>query len=333
MNSLLKPASVCRRSVGVLLLAAAIVAVTNGHAIATSTWGEATPAAFASGVQNADSSASFNSVSCASVGNCVAVGRFKNATGGFEAFTMSMVSGVWGEAVPAVFASGVQNATRYDDFSSVSCGSVGNCVAAGMFENAAGWYEAFTMTAVDNTTSSTTTTTAAAPTTTIAAATTVAPTTTVAAATTVAPTTTIAATTTVPLTGSVVLRLPVAKTPLVVGDSLLAGTEVTATAGGFAAGEYVQLILASTPRVIASGYANAQGVVTLRGTIPANFASGRHTLAVLAPATGTGFKQTVTISDLPLPATGSEVDGLLVVALLAVVVGLVILLRRRRPIS
>jgi len=55
--------------------------------------------------------------------------------------------------------------------------------------------------------------------------------------------------------------------------------------------------------------------------------------AVLAPATGTGFRQSITISDLPLPATGSAVDGLLIGALLAVIVGLVLLLRRRCPIS
>jgi hypothetical protein len=33
-----------------------------------------------------------------------------NLTGDNEAFTMSMVAGVWGQATPAVFANGVQNA-------------------------------------------------------------------------------------------------------------------------------------------------------------------------------------------------------------------------------
>jgi LPXTG-motif cell wall-anchored protein len=121
----------------------------------------------------------------------------------------------------------------------------------------------------------------------------------------------------------------VATTPLVVDDSLSAGSEVTVTVGGFAPGEFVQLIVASTPRVIGSGYADPQGVATLTGTIPADLAPGSHTLAVFAPGRGVGFKQAITVSRLSLPVTGSDQGGILVVALLMICVGAIVVVRRR----
>ena len=268
MTTFLTSSSVLRRSVGALLLVAVIIATTNGQATATTEWGQATPAVFADGVQYATPDTYFNSVSCASAGNCVAAGGFRNLAGGFEAFTM---------------------------------------------------------TAVNNTPAPTTT---VAPSTTVASSTTVAPSTTVASSTTVVSSTTVA-----PPTESVVVALPVATTPLVVSGSLSPGSEVTATVGDFAPGEFVQLIVASTPQVIGSGNADAQGFVTLTGTIPVNLSSGTHTLAVYAPASGTGFKQTITVSSLSLPATGSNYNGVLILALLAVVVGTVVVVRRQRLVA
>lgn len=97
--------------------------------------------------------AALRSVSCASAGNCVAVGQFKRATAGFvlESFTMSLVSGTWENARPAVFAANVQNSTPDARFASVSCASAGDCVAVGKFRAPSVAAEAFTMTAVDNT--------------------------------------------------------------------------------------------------------------------------------------------------------------------------------------
>ena len=324
MTSLLERTSYWRRSAGALLLVAVIVAVTNGHAIATSTWGEATPAAFASGVQNTSPDGFLTSVSCVSVGNCTAVGRFRNAAGDFEAFTMTSTAGVWGQASPAMFAAGVQNTNPFATFNSVSCVSVGNCTAVGRFLNVNNHNEALTMTAVDNSPAPT----SIAPTS--IAPTTIAPTLTVASSssTTAAPTTTVA-----PPAESVILALPVAKTPLVVGGSLSTGTDVTATAGGFAAGEFVQLLVASTPQVIASGNANNQGVVRLSGTIPDDLASGGHTLALFAPGSGTGFRQSITITGVSLPDTGSDSNGPLVVALFAVVAGVAMMVCRRRLVD
>jgi hypothetical protein len=143
----------------------------------------------------------------------------------------------------------------------------------------------------------TTTTTTAAPATTTAPATTAAP---VAGA----PTTT---TTTLPAPAlAVVQALPTASTPIVTDTSISTGEVITVSFGGFTPFEYVQLIVASTPQVIGSGYANAQGVVTISGNLPASLTSGNHTLAVYAPVSGVGFSQPITVSQPTLPATGSD---------------------------
>jgi LPXTG-motif cell wall-anchored protein len=181
----------------------------------------------------------------------------------------------------------------------------------------------------------TTTTTEAPPTTTEAPTTTTEapPTTTEAPTTTVVRTaTTIAGTSTTvaPPVESVVVALPVANTPLISDTSLSAGTEVSVTYGGFAPGEFVQLIVASTPQVIGSGYANAQGVVNLSGTIPASLSSGNHTLAVYAPESGTGFKQPITVAGLTLPATGSSHRLWPNLMMLLGGLALVVISRRRR---
>ncbi len=58
----------------------------------------------------------------------------------------------WGEATRAEFAaSSPQNTNPNAYFSSVSCASAGNCTAAGVFKNAAGNFEAFTMTSTAGT--------------------------------------------------------------------------------------------------------------------------------------------------------------------------------------
>jgi hypothetical protein len=141
-------------------------------------------------------------------------------------------------------------------------------------------------------------------------------------------TSTTTSTTVAPPSESVVVGLPRAETPLVPNNSLSTGGEITVTFGGFTPFEFVQLIIASTPQVIGSGYANAQGFVTISGNLPTTLGSGSHTLAVYAPVSGVGFSQPITVSQPSLPATGSnDQHRLLVVALMLLVGGL--LMRRR----
>ena len=173
-------------------------------------------------------------------------------------------------------------------------------------------------------TSTTTTTVPATTTTTVQATTTTTPavTTTVPATTTTVPATT---TTVPPPALATVQALPVAPTPIVADATISTGEEITVSFGGFTPFEFVQLIVASTPQVIGSGYANAQGVVTLSGNLPSTLASGNHTLAVFAPVSGIGFTQPITVSQPLLPATGSDgQNNLFVIAMLLFVLGIVV---------
>jgi len=154
------------------------------------------------------------------------------------------------------------------------------------------------------------------------ATTTIPVTTTVPATTTTAPATT---TTVPPPALATVQALPVAPTPIIADATISTGEEITVSFGGFTPFEFVQLIVASTPQVIGSGYADAQGVVTLRGNLPSNLASGNHTLAVFAPVSGVGFTQPITVSQPLLPATGSDgQNNLFVIAMLLFVLGIVV---------
>ncbi len=130
---------------------------------------------------------------------------------------------------------------------------------------------------------------------------------------------------------------------------LTAGGSITATYSGFVPFETVQLVVASTPTVIATGTANSTGSVTITGNLPAGLANGAHTLSLFAPVSGLGFKSTITlgttatttttpaVTTVPvsvapntLPATGSDSDQLpFAIGLLALGMALIGFKRRR----
>ena len=133
---------------------------------------------------------------------------------------------------------------------------------------------------------------------------------------------------------SVVLELPVAASPIVADGSVFVSAPITVSFGGFTPFEFVQLIVASTPKVIGSGYADAQGVVTISGTLPADLDAGAHTLAVYAPASGVGFAQPIMVASPTLPSTGSPGGHMgAMVALCALLVGLAALVAGRRRVA
>jgi hypothetical protein len=121
--------------------------MTNGE------WQTARPAEFGEGIQYETPYAGFESVSCATPGNCTAVGYFDSSSGDQEAFTMTMTNGEWQTAQPAEFEDDIQNELAWAWFESVSCASPGNCTAVGGFERNY-TTEAFTMTTGDDTYSS-----------------------------------------------------------------------------------------------------------------------------------------------------------------------------------
>ena len=177
-----------------------------------------------------------------------------------------------------------------------------------------------------------TTTTAPATTTTVPAVTTTAP-----ATTTTAPATTTtvpAVTTTVPAPAeSVILNLPQSPQPLLADTALSVGEQVAIEFDGFVPGEFVQLIVASTPQVIATGFADSLGRVRLTGSLPSELESGQHSLALYAPGSGRGVRQPITVEQVNLPATGmgNNLTAQLLLALLVTTFGLcqVVPMRRR----
>ena len=278
-------------------------------------WGQTQEVSFPAAAQNSVSTV-LNRVSCGSAGSCTATGYFQNTDGANEAFTTTSVGGVWSTARPVVYATGSGTSRRPGSIKAVSCVSGGLCSAGGRFTLSSGNDEIFVMSS-----------NVAPPTTTTLPATTV-PATTVPSSSTVAPTTTLP-----PPALDTVRALPPAPTPIVADNSIDTGETITVSFGGFTPFEYVQLVVASTPQVIGSGYANAQGVVTLTGNLPTNLTTGTHTLAVYAPGSGIGFTQPITVTALTLPTTGSSRgDGGAQVALWVLVagIGIAIVIARRR---
>ena len=132
---------------------------------------------------------------------------------------------------------------------------------------------------------------------------------------------------------------------------LTAGGSITATYSGFVPFETVQLVVASTPTVIATGTANSTGSVTITGNLPAGLANGAHTLSLFAPVSGLGFKSAITVgatetttttpavTTVPvtvaantLPATGSD-SNQMPFALGIIALGLALIGFKRRRVA
>ena len=291
-------------------------------------------------------------MSCATTTRCLLVGDFMYEMPKTESYV-----GVWdGTTWTRLTSSSGAGGSRIND---MNCPTVSQCLAVGSSKatsgmmdpsSAAAWFirDAAVAAAPSAGSASTTTTvpTSTTPTTispTTTTATTVAPTTTT-TSTTIKPTVntpststpvanavTAVTTTTLPAPAlSIVKALPKASKPIVAEASIATTEAITVSFGGFTPFEYVQLIVASTPKVIGSGYANAQGVVTITGTLPNSLSTGVHTLAVYAPKSGIGFSQAITVSQAILPATGLDVLSLLVLVTVILLVGFLSLWQARR---
>ncbi len=287
-------------------------------------WQTAELVAFPAGVRNSSTNDEPKDIDCASAGYCTAVGDFYNAIGDTSAFTVELVDGTWGVAQSMTMPAGTQGANPYQYLISVSCPTAGNCTAAGTASDLTTPDQAYTLSSTFIPPAPPTTTAAPQP---VFVAPTIAPTTTSTPSRTEPPATTVPA----PAL-SVVRELPVAATPIVANPTLAVGGEVAVTFGGFTPFEFVQLIVASTPQVIGSGYADAQGVVTISGNLPTGLASGSHTLAVYAPESGVGFSQPIRVTAPRLPVTGSDDPTSLYVMALTLLVG-GLLIRRVRVIA
>lgn len=89
-----------------------------------------------------NSSSEALSVSCPSVGNCTVVGWYREASNQRQAFVEDEVNGRWGlfQDLPDIARL---NTGQFAELNSVSCGSPGNCTAAGEFTTPGGTSHAF----------------------------------------------------------------------------------------------------------------------------------------------------------------------------------------------
>jgi hypothetical protein len=113
----------------------------------------------------------------------------------------------------------------------------------------------------------------------------------------------------------------------------ISGKTTRITYSGFLPYEWVEISIASTPRLLASAQADAEGAISVEITLPEDLA-GEHTLSVFAPISERGGKQMITLVPAPvvnqilgsIPATGSNAT-LLPLAILFI--GLGLLIKRR----
>jgi hypothetical protein len=104
-------------------------------------WGTAEEVPGIAGL-NAGGLAEFNSVSCASAGNCGAGGDYTDGPGNFQAFVVSETNGTWGTAEEVPGTAGL-NAGGDASVTSVSCASAGKCSAGGDYTDGSGKFQAF----------------------------------------------------------------------------------------------------------------------------------------------------------------------------------------------
>jgi hypothetical protein len=118
----------------------------------------------------------------------------------------------------------------------------------------------------------------------------------------------------------------------------VAGDSQTISVPGFVPGEHVQLLLASTPRLLASTTADANGVATFTFVFPRDV-EGFHTLAIFAPVSARGMRQAIFIHPIgtviglgELPKTGATLQLWLpcVIAMLGLLLAAISENRRRK---
>ena len=115
-----------------------VVSQANGH------WGKAIEVP-GLGALNGGLSASVRSVSCASAGNCSAVGTYTDSSNHFhtQGFVVSQSSGRWGKAIE-VPGLGALNIGGTAAVNAVSCASAGSCSAGGTYlTNTGGYLQGF----------------------------------------------------------------------------------------------------------------------------------------------------------------------------------------------
>ena len=110
-------------------------------------------------------------------------------------------------------------------------------------------------------------------------------------------------------------------------NSAKPGEQVTVTANGFKANESVNVLIGSNSKKIGSTKANASGKATAKVRIPTSL-SGTQTIAMYAPTSGIGYKQSITVNGT-LPTTGSNSEAIALYAIAFILCGVAFISRRK----
>ena len=89
------------------------------------------------------------SVSCASAGNCTAVGSYTDSSNNVQGLLLTETSGTWATGVEAALPANA--AARGGALSSVSCASAGNCTAVGSYTDSSGSQQGLLLTETSGT--------------------------------------------------------------------------------------------------------------------------------------------------------------------------------------
>lgn len=82
---------------------------------------------------DADPSLTINALSCATAGNCAAVGSFDDTHSNGQSFVANEINGVWKRAQEVSLPSGAGVSVQNSEVHSVDCWSPGNCSAIGSY--------------------------------------------------------------------------------------------------------------------------------------------------------------------------------------------------------
>lgn len=93
----------------------------------------------------------FSGLSCPSVGNCSAGGRYRDARQLYQGFLVNEVNGRWGVATELILPRGAQAAGKNGGVVAVSCHSAGRCSAGAAYLDRARRYQALVVSEIANT--------------------------------------------------------------------------------------------------------------------------------------------------------------------------------------
>jgi hypothetical protein len=97
------------------------------------TWRTGVEAALPANANATDPGAGLSSVSCASVGNCSAIGSYADPAGNGPALLLNETAGTWGTGVEAVLPANAAVTGQFVAMYAVSCPSAGDCTAVGNY--------------------------------------------------------------------------------------------------------------------------------------------------------------------------------------------------------